>query len=248
MLCGLKEKRSGRIGVIDVFNNFFKNKTVLVTGNTGFKGSWLCLWLLDLGANVIGYSLASPTNPSLFQIASLGNKIHQVTADIRDLDTLINVFSSSKPEIIFHLAAQSLVRYSYTNPIETYETNVIGTAKVFEAVKKTDSVRIVVNITSDKCYDNTESMHAYTENDPMGGYDPYSASKGCSELITSSYRNSFFNIGDYGKTHQVALGSVRAGNVIGGGDWAQDRLVPDCVRALSKDQMIYIKNPKSIRP
>ena len=231
-----------------MFRNIYKNRRILLTGHTGFKGSWLTLWLLHLGANVIGYSLAPPTNPSLFEVLGLDKEIIHVVGDIRDEEKLGKVFRMYKPEIVIHMAAQSLVRYSYINPKETYETNVIGTLNVFEAIKHVDSVRVVINVTSDKCYENKGWAYGYRETDPMGGYDPYSSSKGCAELLTTAYRKSFFNPEEYGKKHYVSLASVRAGNVIGGGDWAQDRLIPDCMRALSKGETIYIRNPRAIRP
>ena len=231
-----------------LFNNIYKGKKVLLTGHTGFKGSWLTLWLKQLGAEVIGYSLEPPTNPSLFEILNLEKEIIHVIGDIRNEKRLKETFKKYKPDIVIHMAAQPLVRYSYMNPKETYETNVIGTLNVFEAVKETETVRVVINVTSDKCYENKEWVYGYRENDPMGGYDPYSSSKGCAELLTSAYRNSFFNPENYGKTHNVALASVRAGNVIGGGDWAEDRLIPDCIRALSKKETIYIRNPHATRP
>ncbi|KAA0257627.1 CDP-glucose 4,6-dehydratase [Deferribacter autotrophicus] len=231
-----------------LFNNVYEGKKVLLTGHTGFKGSWLTLWLKQLGAKVIGYSLEPPTKPSLFETLQLEKEIIHIIGDIRDEEKLKKVFKEYKPDIVIHMAAQPLVRYSYINPKETYEINVIGTLNVFEAVKETGSVKVVINVTSDKCYENKEWVYGYRENDPMGGYDPYSSSKSCAELLTSAYRNSFFNPKDYGKTHNVALASVRAGNVIGGGDWAEDRLIPDCIRALSKNKTIYIRNPQAIRP
>ncbi len=231
-----------------LFNNIYKGKKVLLTGHTGFKGSWLTLWLKQLEAEVIGYSLEPPTDPSLFEILNLEKEIIHVIGDIRNEKKLKETFEKYKPDIVIHMAAQPLVRYSYMNPKETYETNVIGTLNVFEAVKETETVRVVINVTSDKCYENKEWVYGYRENDPMGGYDPYSSSKGCAELLTSAYRNSFFNPENYGKTHNVALASVRAGNVIGGGDWAEDRLIPDCIRALSKKETIYIRNPHATRP
>ena len=231
-----------------LFNNIYKGKKVLLTGHTGFKGSWLTLWLKQLGAEVIGYSLEPPTDPSLFEILNLEKEIIHVIGDIRNEKRLKETFKKYKPDIVIHMAAQPLVRYSYMNPKETYETNVLGTLNVFEAVRETKTVRVVINVTSDKCYENKEWVYGYRENDPMGGYDPYSSSKGCAELLTSAYRNSFFNPENYGKTHNVALASVRAGNVIGGGDWAEDRLIPDCIRALSKKETIYIRNPHAIRP
>ncbi|ACO04056.1 MAG TPA: CDP-glucose 4,6-dehydratase [Persephonella sp.] len=232
----------------NLFNNIYEGKRVLITGHTGFKGSWITLWLKHLGAEVIGYSLEPPTEPSLFETLQLDREIIHIIGDIRDENKLKEVFNKYQPDIVIHMAAQPLVRYSYINPKETYETNVIGTLNVFEAVKETDSVRVVINVTSDKCYENKEWVYGYRENDPMGGYDPYSSSKGCAELLTSAYRKSFFNPKDYGKTHHVALASVRAGNVIGGGDWAEDRLIPDCIRSLSKGETIHIRNPKATRP
>lgn len=232
----------------NLFKTVYRGKKVLVTGDTGFKGAWLSLWLTELGANVIGYALEPPTKPSLFEASNLEKRIIHVVGDIRDEERLKQVFKKQQPDIVFHSAAQSLVRLSYKEPKLTYETNVIGTLNLFEAVRKTQSVKVVVNVTSDKCYDNKEWVFGYRENDSMGGYDPYSSSKGCTELLTSAYRNSYLNPINYGKTHNVALASVRAGNVIGGGDWAEDRLIPDCVKALTKNQVIIIRNPRAIRP
>ena len=226
----------------------FTGKRILVTGHTGFKGSWLTLWLIKLGAEVIGYSLEPPTKPSLFEILNLEEKIIHIIGDIRDEEKLKKVLKKYKPEIIFHLAAQPLVRVSYKEPKLTYETNVMGTLNLLEAVRETQSVRVVIVVTSDKCYENKEWVYGYRESDPLGGYDPYSSSKACVELLISSYRNSFFNPENYGKTHQVALATVRAGNVIGGGDWQVDRLIPDCVKALSKGETIKIRNSNAIRP
>jgi len=231
-----------------MFNNTFKNKKVLVTGHTGFKGSWLALWLTQLGADVVGYALDAPTNPSLFEQLALQKIIKHVHGDVRDGEKLARVMASEKAEFVFHLAAQALVRLSYDEPKETYETNVLGTLNLFEAVRKTPSVRVVVNVTSDKCYENREVLTGYKENDPMGGFDPYSSSKGCAELLTASYRNSFFNEAKFGVSHNVALASARAGNVIGGGDWALDRLIPDCLRAVLKNEEIVIRSPNAIRP
>jgi CDP-glucose 4,6-dehydratase len=228
------------------FHSIYAGKKVLVTGHTGFKGSWLALWLMKLGAEVIGYALEPPTSPSHFDLLNL--PIKSVIGDIRDLDRLREVFKSYQPEIVFHMAAQPLVRLSYKQPIETLHTNVIGTANIFEACRSTKSVRAIINITSDKCYENKEWVWGYRENDPMGGYDPYSASKGCAELVTSAYRNSFFNFDDYGNKHQVLLSSVRAGNVIGGGDWAKDRIITDMVEAASKGKTLLIRNPQATRP
>jgi CDP-glucose 4,6-dehydratase len=228
------------------FNDVYGEKRVLVTGHTGFKGSWLSLWLIKLGAKVIGYALEPPTKLSHFELLNLD--MVSIIGDIRDRNKLNATFKEYKPDIVFHLAAQPLVRYSYLNPVETFETNVMGTINVFEACKNTETVRAILNITSDKCYENKEWVWGYRENDPMGGYDPYSASKGCAELVTSSYRRSFFNSDDYGKNHNILIASVRSGNVIGGGDWSKDRLIPDIVRAISKNEKLYIRNPKATRP
>ncbi len=231
-----------------MFENCFKGKKVLITGHTGFKGAWLALWLISLGAEVAGYSLEPPTNPNLFNILNLKKDINHIIGDIRDSEKLNMVFNACQPDIVFHLAAQSLVLPSYDNPKLTYETNIIGTVNLFEAVRKTGSVRVVINITSDKCYENKEWVYSYRENDPMGGYDPYSSSKGACELVANAYRNSFFNTKDYGQKHNVAIASARAGNVVGGGDWAENRLIPDCIRALVKNEKIIIRNPDSERP
>jgi len=230
------------------FREIYENRKVLITGHTGFKGSWLSLWLTELGAKVIGYSLEPPTKPNLFKSINLKDKITHIIGDIRDEEHLISVFEKYRPEFVFHLAAQSLVRFSYREPKLTYETNVIGTVNVLEALRKTKSVKVCIIVTSDKCYENNEWVYGYREIDPMGGYDPYSSSKGCAELVTSAYRRSFFNPEEYSKTHNVALSSVRAGNVIGGGDWGEDRIIPDCMRALSKGESIIIRNPSVIRP
>ncbi|MFL0251659.1 CDP-glucose 4,6-dehydratase [Clostridium neuense] len=227
--------------------NIFLNKPVLITGHTGFKGSWLSIWLKELGANVIGYSLAPYTKYDNFNMCSLRNKIVDIRGDIRDSEKLEETFNTYKPEFVFHLAAQPIVRRSYENPKETYETNVMGTLNVLEAIKKCNSTKVGIMVTTDKCYENKEQSIGYKETDPMGGYDPYSSSKGCAELLISSYRNSFFNLKDYSK-HGKAIASVRAGNVIGGGDWAQDRIVPDCIRAIEKCDNINIRSPHSIRP
>jgi len=228
-----------------LFSSIYKNKTVLVTGHTGFKGSWLVYWLHQMGANVIGYSLEAPTNPN--HISLLDLDIISVIGDIRDQEKLNKTFQTYKPDIVFHLAAQPLVRLSYENPIETYETNVIGTLKVFEACRKYD-INAIVNITSDKAYENKEWIWGYRENDPMGGYDPYSSSKGCADILASSYRNSYFNLNDYKKTHNTLLATCRAGNVIGGGDWAKDRLVTDIMLSVSQDKKVNIRNPLATRP
>lgn len=228
-----------------MFHDIFKNKTVLVTGHTGFQGSWLSLWLDTLGTNVIGYSLKAPTKPSMFEITKLKNNIVDINGDVRDLPHLEKIMKKYKPQFIFHLAAQSLVRPSYEIPIETFHTNVIGTANVLESMRKTSSVKVGIMMTSDKCYENTTMKKIFKESDPMGGYDPYSASKGAAELISSSYKNSFFNSND---NNGVGISTIRAGNVIGGGDWAKDRIIPDCIRYLMKNKIIPLRNPHSIRP
>ena len=228
-----------------LFSGIYKDKTVLVTGHTGFKGSWLCFWLKQMGAKVVGYSLEAPTNPNHFELLNLD--ITSIKGNIKDLEHLNTVFQTYKPDIVFHLAAQALVKYSYENPIETYETNVIGTLKVFEACRA-NNVKAIVNITSDKAYENKEWIWGYRENDPMGGYDPYSSSKGCADLLATSYRNSYFNINEYKKTHNTLLATCRAGNVIGGGDWAKDRLITDIMISVSQGKKVSIRNPKATRP
>lgn len=226
---------------------FWRGKRVFLTGHTGFKGSWLSLWLQSMGAELTGYALQPPTTPSLFEQARVGDGMTSITADIADLEQLVRVMRQARPEIVIHMAAQSLVRYSYDHPVETYLTNVMGTVHLLDAVRQTAGVKAVVNVTSDKCYDNREWVWGYREVDAMGGYDPYSNSKGCAELVSSSYRQSFFNPRDYA-VHGVALATARAGNVIGGGDWARDRLVPDIVAAFGKGQPVHIRNPHAIRP
>ncbi len=230
----------------NMFGNVYKGKKVFVTGNTGFKGSWLVLWLLNLGARVAGYSLDLPTDPNHHEILDLN--FESTVGDIRDIRKLHRSIESSQPDIVFHLAAQSLVRRSYDDPVETFETNVMGTVNLFEACRHTDSVKTIINITSDKCYENREWVWGYRESDPMGGHDPYSASKGCAELVTASYRKAFFPLEEYQKSHQILMASVRAGNVIGGGDWGDDRLVPDIMRAASQNKKVHIRNPHATRP
>ena len=227
--------------------NFWKDKKVFITGHTGFKGSWLCLWLQKMGAQVTGYALNPPTSPNLFDLACVGNGITSVIGDIRDYEPLCQTVQKVKPEIVIHMAAQPLVRDSYKNPIETYAINVMGTVNLLEAVRNCPGVKSVVNVTTDKCYENKEWIWGYRENEPMGGYDPYSNSKGCSELVTSSFRQSFFNPSNYG-SHGVALASARAGNVIGGGDWAADRLIPDCLNSMLVGNPVRIRNSHAIRP
>ena len=227
---------------------FYSGKSVLVTGHTGFKGGWLTTWLKTLGARIIGYALPPEEGrPNLFSAANLERGVVSIMGDIRDFSSFFEVFKAYEPEILFHMAAQPLVRRSYENPLETYATNIMGTVNVLEAARQTPSVRVVVVITSDKCYENREWIYAYRENDPMGGRDPYSASKGAAELVTASYRDSFFHPDRFDE-HYVSLASVRAGNVIGGGDWSEDRLVPDCVRSLVSGQRIPVRNPRAIRP
>lgn len=221
---------------------FYKGKRVFVTGHTGFKGSWLCKMLLLAGAQVTGYSLASPTTPSLFEMADLENKMTSVIGDVRDLDSLWKAFNEASPEIVLHLAAQPIVRDSYKDPRYTYETNVMGTVNILECVRRSSCVKSFLNVTTDKVYQNNEWEWGYRENEPLDGYDPYSNSKSCSELVTHSYKNSFFQDG------RVAISTARAGNVIGGGDFANDRIIPDCVRAMAAGKPIGVRNPYSTRP
>ena len=229
-----------------MFNCVYDNKRVLITGHTGFKGSWLALWLLQMGAEVTGYSLPSPTEPSHFHLLDID--INSIIGDIRDAEKVKNVFKEQEPEIVFHLAAQPIVRHSYKDPVGTFTSNVMGTINVFEAARECGTVRAIVNVTSDKCYENREWPWGYREIDQVGGYDPYSASKGCSELITGCWRNSFFNTKDYGIGHHTLLASGRAGNVVGGGDWAIDRLIPDIMRAVNQKEKVTIRSPQAIRP
>ncbi|MBU4455757.1 CDP-glucose 4,6-dehydratase [Patescibacteria group bacterium] len=255
-----------------MFDEIYKNKRVLITGHTGFKGSWLAIWLKELGADIVGYSLDPPSEPNNFEATKLREKVTHIHGDIRDLDRLLETFKKYQPEFVFHLAAQPLVRLSYDEPKMTFDTNVGGTVNVFEAVRKTPSVKVLVNITSDKCYENKEWVWGYRENDPMGGHDPYSASKGCAELVFNAYLKSFFsqkksgdtteNSGDMTRILQnsvscprnscqnspIGAASARAGNVIGGGDWGADRLDPDCIRALNGHQPIGIRSPRAVRP
>lgn len=221
----------------------------MITGHTGFKGSWLSLWLHELGAEVIGVALNPATEKDNFVLSGIGSRIvADIRADIRDADAMKNIMAEYHPEIVFHLAAQPLVRLSYEIPAETYEVNVMGTINIMEAIRCTPSVRVAVMITTDKCYDNNEQAEGYVETDPFGGYDPYSSSKGACEIAIQSWRRSFFNPEDYGRKHTVSIASVRAGNVIGGGDWAKDRIIPDCIRALEAEQPIDIRSPQSVRP
>lgn len=228
-------------------NNFWKNKTILVTGHTGFKGSWLCIYLLELGANIIGYSLDHKYENDNYNLTNLKNKIVDIRGDIRDFDKLNNVFNKYNPDIVFHLAAQPLVIESYKNPRETYETNVIGTLNVLECIKNISKKVTGIIITTDKCYENKEQIWGYRENDSLGGYDLYSSSKACCEILVDSFRNSFFNIKDY-QNHNKDISTVRAGNVIGGGDWSEYRLIPDFIKAFEYNNQVIIRSPKSVRP
>lgn len=231
------------VGIIIMFQNVFSNKKILITGDTGFKGSWLAIWLNQLGAKVYGYALPPKNDFDNFVVCGLDKKINHLDGDIRDLGKLQNYFRTVNPDLAFHLAAQPLVLESYKNPHYTFETNILGTVNFFEAVRNTPGVKAALNITSDKCYQNNEQVRGYCEHDPMGGIDPYSASKGCSELVTNSYLNSFFS-----NKSDCAIASARAGNVIGGGDWAEDRIIPDFFRAILNEEKLIIRNPEATRP
>ena len=234
--------------MIDIFNGFYRGKRVLVTGHTGFKGSWLSIWLHELGAEVIGVAKEPFTKRDNYILSGIGGKIKaDLRADIRDGEGMKEIFARYNPEIVFHLAAQPLVRLSYEIPAETYETNVMGTINVMEAMRCTPATKVGIMITTDKCYENKEQIWGYREDEPMGGYDPYSSSKGAAEIAISSWRRSFFNPTNYNE-HGKSLASVRAGNVIGGGDWALDRIIPDCIKALEAGLPVNIRNPKAIRP
>ena len=230
------------MNAMGVAPDFWRGKRVFLTGHTGFKGSWLSLWLQSMGAHLQGYALPPPTQPALFEEANVAQGMLSTVGDVRDLSHLTEAMRRFAPEIVLHMAAQPLVRLSYAQPVDTYATNVMGTVHLLEAARLTDSVRVVLNVTTDKCYENQEWHWGYREDEPMGGHDPYSNSKGCSELVTSAYRRSFM------AERGIALASARAGNVIGGGDWAQDRLVPDILRALEKQQAVLIRNPQAVRP
>ena len=227
--------------------HFWKGRKVLLTGHTGFKGSWLSLWLQKLGADVVGYALPPHTQPSLFEVAAVGRGMTSVEGDVRDLEALQGTFAEHRPEIVIHMAAQALVHTAYADPVRTYTTNIIGSMNVLEAARGAEGLRAIVMVTSDKCYENNEWVWGYRENDPMGGRDPYSSSKGCAELLIRAYRDSFFNTDDYPQ-HRVAVASARAGNVIGGGDWAPDRLVPDIITAIAAGKTVQIRRPDAIRP
>lgn len=227
---------------VEISKNFWKNKKVFLTGHTGFKGSWMSLWLLQLEAKVVGYAKDIPTTPSLFEELKLEKDMHSITGDVRDLENLKKHITQANPDLVIHMAAQPLVRYSYLQPVETYMTNVMGTVHVLESALACANTRGVLNVTSDKCYENFEKPEPYKEDEPMGGYDPYSNSKGCSELVTSAYRKSFY------QSRNLGLATGRAGNVIGGGDWAQDRLIPDIVRSVMNNTTLEIRYPRAIRP
>lgn len=234
------------MAIKNIFGNFFEDRNILVTGHTGFIGSWFSIWLIELGANLTGYALSPLTENDNFVVTNLSNKMDSIIGDIRNYDNLKKVFKEIKPEIVFHLAAQPIVRKSYRTPKETYDINIGGTVNVFENFRKCNSSRLLINCTTDKCYENKEFLDGYKEDDRLGGYDPYSSSKACSELITSAYRRSFFNKDSNQINKKVS--SVRSGNVIGGGDWQEDRLIPDCMRSIMKDEDLIIRNPKAIRP
>ena len=234
--------------MVDIFSGFYKGKKVLVTGHTGFKGSWLSIWLHELGAEVIGLALDPISERDNYVLSGVGEKIEQdLRGDIRDVGKVKEIFNCYQPEIVFHLAAHSLVRQSYDLPVDTYEINVMGTIHVLEAIRSTESVKVAIMVTTDKCYENKEQIWGYRENEPMGGYDPYSSSKGAAEIAIASWRRSYFNPSKYEK-HGKSIASVRAGNVIGGGDWAKDRIIPDCIKALEAGLPIEIRNPKAVRP
>ena len=241
---GQRYRALEKMGLAESSNRgaLWKGKRVFVTGHTGFKGSWLCLWLQALGAKVHGFGLEPATQPSLFVVAQVEDGMESTIGDIRNFEKLSSAMKAFRPEIVIHMAAQAVVRVSYIEPLETIAVNVLGTAHVLEATRACDSVKAVVNVTTDKCYENNEWPWGYRETEPMGGHDPYSASKGCSELITAAYRRSF--LADAG----IPVATARAGNVIGGGDWAKDRLIPDVLRAFEKSQVPVIRNPKAVRP
>jgi CDP-glucose 4,6-dehydratase len=230
-----------------VSSDFWKNKKVLLTGHTGFKGSWLSIWLKKLGVELIGFSKDIPTEPSLFELAKVSEDMTSIIGDIRDFSVIQKIIQENQPEIIIHMAAQALVRKSYEDPLNTFSTNIMGTANLLESLKQSKKTRVVINVTSDKCYKNNGEENIFSENSPMGGYDPYSSSKGCSELITSAFKNSFYNSKEF-DLHKLSLSTVRAGNVIGGGDWAKDRLIPDIINSIIKKIPTQIRNTESVRP
>jgi CDP-glucose 4,6-dehydratase len=225
--------------------HFWKGKKVFVTGHTGFKGSWISFWLQSLGARLTGYSLPAATTPSMFELAHVGQGMESIEGDIRDVENFRKAVQNAQPEILIHMAAQPLVKYGYAHPVETYATNVMGTVHALEAGRAVDSIQVIVVVTSDKCYENKESTRGYREEDTLGGHDPYSNSKGCAELVTSAYRQSYFYEAN---PRSVRVASARAGNVIGGGDWASDRLIPDAIRSISTQQPVLIRHPEAVRP
>jgi CDP-glucose 4,6-dehydratase len=232
---------------MDLFENFYKDKKIFITGHTGFKGSWLAIWLHELGAKITGFALKPYTSKDNFVLSKLSSKIQDIRGDIRNFEHLNKVIKHAQPDIIFHLAAQPLVRLSYKEPVETYQTNLMGSINLMEAFRYCDSAKVTIMVTTDKCYENKEQIWGYRENEQMGGHDPYSSSKGAAELAISSWRRSFFNPEDI-KKHNKSIASVRAGNVIGGGDWTDDRIIPDCIKALEDNKIIYVRNPKAVRP
>ena len=240
-------QREGTLESLGMRPQFWSGKRVFLTGHTGFKGSWLALWLQQLGTHVTGYALDAPTEPSLFDIAVVGTGMQSVHGDVLDLPALLHAMQVARPEIVIHMAAQSLVRLSYDTPVETYATNVMGTVHLLEAVRQTPGIKAVLNVTTDKCYENKDWIWGYRENEPMGGFDPYSNSKACSELVSAAYRSSFFNRDQHAQ-HGVSLATARAGNVIGGGDWAKDRLIPDILEAFESGRRVHIRNPSATRP
>lgn len=248
MTFGTRGKQNGKFGIdsMTCFNNIYQGKKVFITGHTGFKGSWLFRWLELIGADATGYALKPNTTPNHFSLMERSGT--STINDLRNTEQLEKAISSCQPEIVFHLAAQPLVRYSYANPVETYETNVIGTLNLLEACRKVTSVKAVVCVTTDKVYENHENPNGYRESDRLGGYDPYSSSKACTEILVSSYINSFLNHKEYGKSHQILVATARGGNVVGGGDWSEDRLIPDMIRSYSSNNKLVIRNPNSVRP
>jgi CDP-glucose 4,6-dehydratase len=245
---GVRMLQSAASNLAVVDPNFWNGKRVFLTGHTGFKGGWLSLWLASMGAKVTGYALNPNTIPNFFDVVKVASDLEQShIADIRDLEKLQRAMAGARPDVVIHMAAQPLVRYSYANPVETYATNVMGTVNVLESIRNLDCVRAAVIITTDKCYENKEWAWGYRENEPMGGHDPYSNSKGCAELVTSAYRQSYFSPEKYAQ-HKVAIASARAGNVIGGGDWSEDRLIPDAIKAFESKEALMIRNPLATRP
>lgn len=234
--------------MVNQVTDFYKGRKVLITGHTGFKGSWLSMLLHHMGAEVYGYALDPPTQPSLYTEARIGGIVHSQMGDVRNYNLLLATMRSIEPEIVIHMAAQPLVRQSYLNPVETYEVNIMGTVYLLEACRNVPSVKAILNVTSDKCYENLEIPRGYHEDDPMGGFDPYSSSKGCSELVTAAYRNSYFSLAEGIAENTASVATARAGNVIGGGDWANDRLIPDFVRSTIRGEEVIIRYPYAIRP